>query len=235
MSNSLRAFFIVLTVALFAAIVYVVWSVALTNIQESPTPTSTPSDNSSATDGYDPGPREAWKAWTDNDFDKATNTTTSYSIKSPRDFEAREGDQAGGGNFIGEPRVSLNFPDDAFDTQETNFAGGAVVVSIAKAATAATCYQDPQNSAKTLTDTETINGVSFKAGVASDAGAGNFYDSRVYRALYGGNCYELVSVVHTTNVGNYEPGTVTEFNKAQAWSVLDRIVRTMTLSTSSQQ
>jgi len=235
MSKFLRAFFIVLAVVIFAALVYVIWSAVSMTPQTAPPPSATSTPTSTLAGGYDPGPMQAWKTWNGNNFDKATGITTSYSLKYPRDFDARSGDQAGGGNFIGEPHVSFNFPEDAFDQQKTNFAGASVLVSVATATSSSACYQDPQDPSKALGDTESINNIPFRVGTAGDAGAGNFYESRIYRTLFNTNCYELAAIVHTTNVGNYEPGTVTEFDKAQAWGVLDRIVRTVTLSTSSPQ
>ena len=46
-----------------------------------------------------------------------------------------------------------------------------------------------------------------------DAGAGNFYDETVYATSGPGGCYGLRLFIHSTNVGNYDPGAVVEFDR----------------------
>jgi hypothetical protein len=45
------------------------------------------------------------------------------------------------------------------------------------------------------------------------AGAGNFYEETVYAAEGANYCYGLRLFIHSTNIGNYEPGTVEEFDR----------------------
>lgn len=70
-----------------------------------------------------------------------------------------------------------------------------------------------------LRDTATVteNGRSWQVGRGGGAGAGNFYDETVHVTEAGGACYGIRLFIHTTNVANYDPGTVTEFDR----SVLD--------------
>jgi hypothetical protein len=62
----------------------------------------------------------------------------------------------------------------------------------------------------------------------SDAGAGNFYESHLYRTLQDNECFEFEQLIHTTNVQNYPEGTVTEVDKAPVWQSLDAIVNSVT-------
>lgn len=56
-----------------------------------------------------------------------------------------------------------------------------------------------------------------------DAGAENFYQSKILRGVHDGACYELAEVTHSLNIGNFTPGAVKEFNAARVSAVLDKI------------
>jgi len=181
-------------------------------------------------------PSGSLKTFTDSDYSKATRKAVSYSLQYPRDFDVRTGDQAGGGNWLpGQARVSISFPADAYKAQKTNFAGGSVIATVdVGVGSIDACLNASQDPQLRFDRTETLNGIVFHLANAGGAGAGNFYDSHLYRAVYGGNCYELVAQLHTTNVGNYEPGTVTEFDATQAWPILEGIVRSVAFSTETR-
>lgn len=59
----------------------------------------------------------------------------------------------------------------------------------------------------------TENGRDWSMAKAGGAGAGNLYDETVYAASISGTCYGLRQFVHSTNIGNYDPGTVQEFDR----------------------
>ncbi len=58
-----------------------------------------------------------------------------------------------------------------------------------------------------------FNGYDFTSSVASDAGAGNIYDQYIYRVAEQGVCYEAIFFIHYSNIGNYSPGAVKEFDQ----------------------
>ncbi len=60
---------------------------------------------------------------------------------------------------------------------------------------------------------EIVNGLTFAHTTAEGAGAGNYYQQEIYRTVYNNACHEVIFFIHFTNVGNYTPGTVTEFNR----------------------
>jgi hypothetical protein len=74
--------------------------------------------------------------------------------------------------------------------------------------------------------TATLGGISFAVFTSTDAAAGNIYEERIYRALHGDVCFEIVELLHSTNIGNYDPGTVVEFDKARFQGYLEAIVQT---------
>ena len=75
---------------------------------------------------------------------------------------------------------------------------------------------------------ETVNGVTYYTVNGGGAAAGNTYDSKYSRAYVDDNCFEIVQTLHTTNIGNYDPGTVTEVNENEVWERLDDIFQTFT-------
>jgi hypothetical protein len=69
-----------------------------------------------------------------------------------------------------------------------------------------------------------ISGNPFTFVKVSDAGAGNLYESRVYRGERGDTCFEIMLTIHTGNIGNYTAGSVTEVDKIKVWSKLTQIL-----------
>ncbi len=169
-----------------------------------------------------------WKLWNDGSFDKSGKAYEGFTVKYPRDFDEHHGTDVGG-NFIGKPSVRLAFPQDSYMTPKTNFGEAYMTVSVDDGKDAVkTCYANPDMSAadRTLPTVVTVGGIDFRRGDVAEAAAGNRYDSRVYRALRGSRCYEVVLTVHTGAIGNYDPGTVAEFDKENAFSVLQKMLNT---------
>lgn len=73
----------------------------------------------------------------------------------------------------------------------------------------------------------TVNGVEYAHFSAEGAGAGNYYLQDVYRAVRNGRCYEVIYFVHYTNIGNYPPGVVTEFDQEAVLAALDGVFETL--------
>lgn len=71
-----------------------------------------------------------------------------------------------------------------------------------------------------------INGVDYTVFNYSDAGAGNFYDTTSYRAVYGDSCYAMEYTIHSTNIHNYSPDQgIKEFDVEKVRGVLEGIVK----------
>lgn len=123
------------------------------------------------------------------------------------------------------PLASFVLPNSMYTG--TNLAEAGVYVGATTTPDAITaCSAGGALPGETAVGTETINGADFYVFTASDAGAGNFYDSKIYRRLENGWCVEAVELLHSGNIGNYPEGTVTEFDKSYFQSILDRIVHT---------
>lgn len=83
--------------------------------------------------------------------------------------------------------------------------------------------------AETVTGTVMINGVSFTETESSGVGAGNVYEQRHYRALQDGTCFEFTFFIHYGNIGNYDPATVTEFDRGALIQRFEEVFSTFTL------
>ena len=131
--------------------------------------------------------------------------------------------------------VQVQIPRGAYGG--TNFGDAAISVSAqhAKALDDCLALSPPEGSDGFKTKT-TINGVNFYMTNSSGAGAGNFYDSKVYRTFKstGGACIEISETIHTLNIDNYTPGTVTQVSQSDVQAKLDPIVQSFKLRTAVQ-
>lgn len=60
---------------------------------------------------------------------------------------------------------------------------------------------------------------------STDAAAGNRYETTTYKKIYDGDCYIFESVIHSTNLGNYDPSQgIKEFDHDRVKSDLEEIV-----------
>lgn len=170
------------------------------------------------------------KAIQDGTYDKLTDSSDVYKMEYPRDFNTTTLDHARGG-FLGTPRITIAFPQDAFKTPKSNFGEAYLTVRIGiDPDSLQQCYIAPAETTTPFVDGPTVNGVLFKQTTAVDVAAGNIYTSRIYRALKNNRCYEISLTVHTANIGNFDPGTVVEFDKEQAFEKLDAIFKSFTLT-----
>jgi len=150
-----------------------------------------------------------------------------FTIMYPMGFQATTGTGLGGAN-LDTSYVSIALPDGLFATSGTNYVEAYLVLSSSTSSNAlGSCLSfsditDQTSGAPSGTD---INGVAFKRTETEGAAAGNSYHSKLYRAVYEGACYEAALVVHTGNVGNYDP-PVTEFDQSKAFDKLNAILQT---------
>ena len=75
----------------------------------------------------------------------------------------------------------------------------------------------------------TINDIPFTKSEATGVGAGNVYEQVYYRTIYNGSCYEITYFVHYGNIGNYTPGSVSEFDRTALYQQLDEILASLIL------
>lgn len=128
--------------------------------------------------------------------------------------------------------VQISIKQSAYP--KTNFGDAAFSVSAQYADNLQDCLKlnAPENADRFSTKV-TINGIDFYMSQGTGAGAGNYYESRVYRTLSSGHmCVELNETLHTSNIYNYPPNTVTEVDKNAVWARLDQILDTFKFTAS---
>jgi hypothetical protein len=221
---------IVIVIFLFGLLLYA-WLV----IKEK---SKTPSINIPSAPEISYAPNE-WKKWEDNYYSKTTGENFSYKLRYPRDFDVLRGDSASGG-LNGNPAVRLAFPEDAFQTPRTNYGGAYLVISIGTDKLSLDdCYKKPSHmvllaaNAK-FSDIQLINGRIFYTDTFRDHAAGSIYDSKIYRVLIDDRCFEVVQTIHTGNISNYPAGTATEFDQSKAINILNQMLGTLIISTSTK-
>lgn len=124
--------------------------------------------------------------------------------------------------------VQLQLSSDAYPDTNLGDAAFSVTVGTAKSLDACLTMNAPEGGTG-FKESTLINGVKFYASTGNGAGAGNFYDSKIYRTLVSSECLEIVETIHTGNIGNYEPGTVKEIDKTPIWKDLENILSTFNL------
>ena len=107
----------------------------------------------------------------------------------------------------------------------TNYAGSSFAVSTGFTKTAHECLASQQDK-KPLTESKIINGVTFYRDEFTGAAAGNIYDSTLYRTWNNTLCLEAALTIHTSNIANFQPGTVTEVDQSKPMAVLLQILDT---------
>ena len=131
------------------------------------------------------------------------------------------------GEFFGEDGnvvVTAALADDAY--QGTNYHRGFAGIAVSDTQSEAECQmfrREGEQLASQLPIPIEINGVRFYRGQTAGAAAGTIAQNRIYHGFYGGRCYEISLNVFYSNIGNYEPGTVVEFDKEDVWSRLESI------------
>lgn len=117
----------------------------------------------------------------------------------------------------------------------TNLGEAVVVVGIGNDVVAlGKCDQVNKDNDEQDLGAATINGISFHKFSATGVGAGNLYESIIYRTMQYDSCYEIAEVLHSGNIYNYTPGTVVEFDKAKFSAILEKIAATFAFTSQSQ-
>ena len=152
-----------------------------------------------------------------------TNSKLSFSITYPADMASSSVNYTGYLPLTKNPLASFVLSSSTYEGTNLKEAGVYVGASYQPKAITS-CGLALQG--ETALGTQTINGAVFNVFSSNDAGAGNLYESKIYRRLENGWCVEVVELLHSANIGNYTPGTVMQFDKSHFQGLLDAVVRT---------
>jgi hypothetical protein len=66
---------------------------------------------------------------------------------------------------------------------------------------------------------------------STEAGMGNYYELQSYRSVRDGACIALESVVHSTNLANYDPSQgITAYDEASIAEAIQGVIKTFNFS-----
>lgn len=176
-------------------------------------------DNSQATPRPGTQPPPGWRSFGD--------ARLGFSIAYPSDWQADpryvypmriDGRELHG--------VSFTVPESF--RARTNLASDSRL-SVESAAGAQSCdarlfIDSPQNE-----HTENDGGHSWSVADGGDAGAGNFYDETVYALEGSSPCLAIRYFIHSTNIANYDPGAVRQFDRTALVTTFHRIRNTLAI------
>jgi hypothetical protein len=156
-----------------------------------------------------------------NNLQTYRNASYNFEFQYPPEFSFTEPAYAS----LEQKIVQVTLPHTEYPG--TNFGDAAVSVSIGSASTLQQCLSKdlPENATK-FDETQEINGTTFYFATGKGAGAGNIYDTRIFRTLRNGSCFEIIETLHTGNIGNYDPGTVKEVAPTPIWERLYQVLGT---------
>jgi hypothetical protein len=107
----------------------------------------------------------------------------------------------------------------------TNFEAAAFSVNLVNATTTDVCLNVAEPNVRTLRK-EKVNGMTFTLIEAGGVAAGNLMDGEAYRTFHQNKCYELDIRIASSNIGNYDPGTVRGFGREAVYSRLKSVLNT---------
>ncbi len=126
----------------------------------------------------------------------------------------------------GAPLVTLAFIDPAFYARTNLSEAYLLLTATTDPAIVSTCTQASTQVAETVTGVVNINNFAFTRSEFNGVGAGNRYDQISYRAVVENKCFEVIFLIHSTNIGNYPAGTVVEFDRAALVSKFEAVLAT---------
>lgn len=117
------------------------------------------------------------------------------------------------------------YPKDEFKDKPHFVAASFFVSEIESAKTENACLKGSPDwlVIKSKAGTTTINHVTFKTFEIGDNWLGGGQSGTAYRSFHDGKCYEL-GIQTVMSRGEYDPGTIKEFTKAD-WSEVDGRLR----------
>ncbi len=153
-----------------------------------------------------------------------TDVAHGFSISYPKDATIEKENFEG---FLARTKtgaIGIRLPENLFTG--TNLGEAGVFIGVNKDADAVSNCTKIVDSEEQVAGTAKLDTTSFTVFNAVGVGAGNTYESKIYRAVHAGACYEIVELLHSGNIYNYTPGTVKEFDKAKFLDVLEGITKT---------
>jgi hypothetical protein len=158
-------------------------------------------------------PTPAWNVY--------RNAEYNFEVQYPADFDISVDCTAAA--LIGDPIVGFRLMGAQYYSA-TNLSEACVMVGVGQGEEARSTCLTPTIPHEESMGTKEINSVIFNQSSRVEGAVGNVYDVTRYRTLYDGACYEIALYLHSHNIGVYEPGTVSEFDRE---TVMDRLTKVL--------
>ncbi len=161
------------------------------------------------------------------------NAEGGFEMQYSADFEA--GMTCPDATLIYEPVICFRLLGDTY-YEGTNLIDAFVTVSVDNsAANRSTCMQARDTSYEEDLGQDNINGIPFIKVVRGGVAAGHVSDVTGYRTVRDAACYEVALFLHYSNMGVYEPGTVSEFDEDAVMEKLRQVLYTFRFTTPQDQ
>jgi len=153
------------------------------------------------------------------------NDSLGFEIWYPQGTEIRKENLEGYLSLTQNGLVGFFLPRELFTG--TNLGEAAVIIGTSTdEKIVSRCQQvNITNDEKDLGE-QIIANQNFKKFSATGVGAGNIYESIIYRIVKNNVCWEIVELLHSGNIYNYPEDTVVEFNKPYFLGILENWVKT---------
>ena len=158
----------------------------------------------------------------------STYATTSFSVIYPANFTLSDTYAYTLVN-PSKPIHGVKFSIPMEVATGTNLAASDTGISIEQLPRAKKCTGDIYLLDNVRPVELTENGVTYSVATSSGAGAGNFYEEAVFAIPGSSPCTAIRYFIHSMNIGNFEPGTVKEFDKPALVASFDKIRQALTL------
>jgi len=159
----------------------------------------------------------------------STYATTTFSVVYPQDFTANDAyvyDQVN----PKKPISGVKFIIPIAMATGTNLSSYDTGISIEQLPRAKNCTGDIYLAANVKPSTVNENGVEYSLATSSGAAAGNIYEEMVYALSGSSPCTAVRYYIHSTEISNYPPGAVQEFNSAALMEAFDKIRQSLQLT-----
>ncbi len=113
----------------------------------------------------------------------------------------------------GTPLLTLYFIEPTYYYPTTNLNEAALLLAASSDPAIVSSCTQPAQPGEVITGTVTVNGYTFTQSDFTGAAAGNRYEQISNRTVWQGQCFEVIFLIHTGEIGNYPPGTVVEYDR----------------------
>ncbi len=159
----------------------------------------------------------------------STDPNLAFTIEYPATASSSEVDYTGYLPLTQHSIASFTLPRSMFEGTNLGEAG-VYIGANSSASVVKNCTLAQTNSGEKAQGIATINGTTFNVFASTGVGAGNIYDETIYRTVARDACIEIVELLHSGNIGNYPPGSVTQFDRAKFKGYLDGMLNTLQFS-----